>query len=101
MDNTRAKQRTRTITQEYVWVAIKHTTTYNYSPCRVLHKYAGFILDNEMGEHLEYRHLIKHLKYKETWSHSYDNEIGRLAQGVLERVKGTDMRVSITKTDVP
>ena len=78
-DNTRGKQRRWTITQEYALVTMVHTTTYNYSPHKLLHEYAGFILDEEAGEHLEYRHLIKHPKYKETLSHSYGNEIKRLA----------------------
>ncbi len=37
------------------------------------------MLDDETGDLLEYRHLIKHPKYKDTWSKSFGTEIRRLA----------------------
>ena len=95
-DNTRAKQRTQTLTQEYALVATELT-----NPHKLLNEYAGSILDEDTGELLEYRHLTKHPKYKETWSHSYGNEIRRLVQGMLGRVNSIDTIFFINKIDVP
>ena len=36
----------------------------------------------EQGELLEYRHLIANPKTRATWTHSYGNKLGRLAQGL-------------------
>jgi hypothetical protein len=36
-------------------------------------------LDNESGNLLEYRHLMKHPKYKDVWTKSFRTEIRRLA----------------------
>ncbi len=41
--------------------------------------FAFAVLDDDSGDLLEYRHLIKHLKYKDTWSQSFGKEIRRLA----------------------
>ena len=35
-------------------------------------------LDNETGDLLEYRHLMKHPKYTDVWSNSFGKEIRRL-----------------------
>jgi hypothetical protein len=45
----------------------------------------------EQGKLLEYRHLIANPKTRATWTHYYGNELGRLAQGMPGRAKGTDM----------
>ena len=39
---------------------------------------------------MEYRHLIKSPEHKVTWTTSFSNELGRLAQGVGDRIKGTN-----------
>ena len=39
---------------------------------------------------MEYRHLIKSPTHKDTWTRSFANELGRLAQGVAQREKGTN-----------
>jgi hypothetical protein len=36
------------------------------------------VLDDETGNLLEYRHLMKHPKYKDTWLKSFGTEIHRL-----------------------
>ena len=46
-------------------------------------------MDNN-GEMLEYRHLINRPEYGEVWGKLYGNEIGRLAQGMHNRVEDTD-----------
>ncbi len=48
-------------------------------PLQFLCDLAYAVLDNDTGNLLEYRHLIKHPKYKDTWSNSFGNEIRRLA----------------------
>ena len=50
---------------------------------------------------MEYRHLIVNPRYRALWSKSYGNEIGRLAQGMPVRVKGTDTIFFIEKTNIP
>jgi len=50
-------------------------------PLKLLCEMAGAIMDAN-GEMLEYRHLIKRPEYRDIWSKSYGNEIGRLAQGM-------------------
>jgi hypothetical protein len=37
------------------------------------------VLDNETGNLLKYRHLMKHPKYKDVWTKSFGTEIRRLA----------------------
>jgi hypothetical protein len=44
----------------------------------------------KQGKLLEYRHLISNPKTRATWTHSYGSQLGRLAQGMPGRAKGTD-----------
>ena len=55
----------------------------------------------ENGELLEYRHLIANPKTRATWTHSYGNELGRLAQGMPGWAKGTDTIFFIPRHMVP
>ena len=48
-------------------------------PLQFLCDFAYAVLDDDTGDLLEYRHLIKHPKYKDTWSQSFGKEIRRLA----------------------
>ncbi len=64
-------------------------------------EYANEIFDDETGKLLKYRKLISHPKYREVWMHSSANEFGRLAQGVGNRIKGTDTIFFIFKHKVP
>ena len=50
---------------------------------------------------MEYRHLIGDPKYREIWVQAYVNELGRLAQGMEGRVKGTKTIFFIPKEDLP
>ena len=40
--------------------------------------FAGAIIDDEIGKSLEFFHLIKMDKYRETWMKSFTNELGSL-----------------------
>jgi hypothetical protein len=55
----------------------------------------------EGGELLEYKQLIANPKTRATWTHSYGNEIGRLAQGMPGRNTGTNTIIFIHKNQVP
>jgi hypothetical protein len=48
-------------------------------PLQFLCDLAHAVLDNETGNLLEYRHLIKHPKYKDVWTKSFGTEIRHLA----------------------
>jgi hypothetical protein len=48
-------------------------------PVTVIKDFASAVLDEETGDLLEYRHLLKHPKYKDIWSKSFGTEIRRLA----------------------
>ena len=41
--------------------------------------YANAVIDNETGEIMEYRHLLKSPKHRERWQRSFSKEIRRLA----------------------
>ena len=51
--------------------------------------FAGAVADPDTGKQLEYRDLIAQAETKPTWSKSFANEIGRLAQGI-RNIKGTN-----------
>jgi hypothetical protein len=59
------------------------------------------VLNEDTGELMEYRHLIKDPKYSTTWRKAYGKELGRLAQGIPGLVQGTNTIVFIAKDDVP
>jgi hypothetical protein len=50
---------------------------------------------------MEYRHLIKDPKDKTTWQRSFANKVGRLAQGIVDREKGTNTVFFIPHHEVP
>jgi len=64
------------------------------SPLQFLCDLANAVLDDDTGDLLEYRHLIKHPKYKDTWSNSFEKEIRLLATT-------TETIFFINKTDIP
>ena len=65
------------------------------------------ITDPESGKQLEYRHLGKNHKTKQTWNISGANEFGRLMQGIGigdkdgKRVQGTNTIFFINKKNIP
>ena len=48
-------------------------------PLQFLCDLAYAVLDDETGDLLKYRHLMKHPKYKDVWTKSFGTEIRRLA----------------------
>jgi len=55
----------------------------------------------EGGELLEYKQLIANPKTRATWTHSYGNELGQLAQGMPGCNTGTNTIKFIHKNQVP
>ena len=51
---------------------------------------AHAVLDQETGELLECRRLLKHPRFKDVWNRSAADKFGRLAQGIGGKIKGTD-----------
>ena len=51
------------------------------------------VIDEETGQLIEYRQLLKQPKYANTWTTSYSNEMGHLCQGIGRNTKGTGKRV--------
>ena len=70
-------------------------------PLQVLCEIAGAVMDDETGELMEYKQLMKHVKYRQTWGRAFGNEIGRLAQGIPGRVKGTNTFFFIEQNQIP
>jgi hypothetical protein len=62
---------------------------------------AHAVLHPTTGEVMEYKALSTNPTTKDTWIRSYANELGRLAQGVGNRFKGTDTIFFIPFNDVP
>ena len=62
--------------------------------------FAGAVIDEDIGKALEYRDLIKKDKYRDIWSTSLENELGRLSQGI-RNVKGTNTILFISKSEIP
>ena len=62
---------------------------------------AHAVLDQETGELLEYRQLLKHPKFRDVWNRSASDEFGRLAQGIGGRIKGTDTIRFVHKHEIP
>ena len=50
---------------------------------------------------MEHRHLMKRPKYKDDWSYSFGNEVGRLYQGMPGQNDGTNTMFFTEKDEVP
>jgi hypothetical protein len=58
------------------------------------------VTDMTTGQQLEYRQLLHQPNLKPIWERVFANELGRLAQGVLD-IKGTDTIVFIPPSYIP
>ncbi len=87
--NTRQQQENRTLTQDFMLQCMEipgYTAPFTPQqaasrkyPLQFLCDLAYTVLDDETGDLLEYRHLMKHPKYKDVWTKSFGTEIRRLA----------------------
>ena len=64
------------------------------------HEKVNTVIDMDMGKLLEYCQVLCHPKFKDDWNILAANEFGRLAQGVGEQVKGTNMIYFINKAEI-
>jgi hypothetical protein len=62
---------------------------------------ANSVINEETGASLEYRHLIKDASTFNIWNEASANEFGRLAQGVGNRVDGSNTIFFIPRQAVP
>ena len=62
--------------------------------------FEGAVIDEDTGEALEYRDLTEKEKYRDIWSTSLANQLGRLAQNI-NGVKGTNTIFFIPKSEIP
>ena len=100
-ENTRQQHRSRTITQDCAYhlmetqapPSAQQASSRTY-PLQFLCDWAHSILDDDTGDLLEYRHLMKHPKYKDTWTKSFSKEIRRLATT-------TETIFFLTKPEIP
>ena len=58
-------------------------------------------MDEETGDLLEYRHLVKHPNNKKVWGGALGKEVGRLDQGLPIIVEGTNTLNFIFKNEIP
>jgi hypothetical protein len=70
-------------------------------PMQFLCEIAGAVMDEDTGDMLEYRHLVKIPKYRVVWTKAFGKEIGRLAQRQKGVVEGTNALYFIPYADVP
>jgi hypothetical protein len=77
---------------------LQQFTSKQASACKYLLQFlcdfAYSVLDDKTGDLLEYRHLLKHPKYKDVWSQSFGKEIQRLAMA-------TETIAFLTKKQIP
>jgi hypothetical protein len=87
--NTRQQPKGRTNTQDYLFHMMdipgltkpfsnQQAASRTY-PLKFLCDFASAVLDNKTGDLLEYRHLLRHPKYRDVWSKSFGTDIRRLA----------------------
>eukprot|EP00957_Ditylum_brightwellii_P207272 15352232-Ditylum_brightwellii.AAC.1 len=73
--------------------AVQHMALQEYKVNAVINELAGISI--------EYKNLIKSEKHRMTWEQSCANEFGRLAQGVGDRIQGTNTMLFIPRHKVP
>ncbi len=62
--------------------------------------FIGTIINDDTGNVLEYRHLMKKEKHKNVWAHSFTNKLKQLFQGI-RNIPNTDTSFFIPKLHVP
>ena len=63
--------------------------------------YANNVFDADSGKLLKYRQLLTNPRYQLVWNTSSANEFGSMAQGVGNRIKGTNTIFFVHKHQVP
>jgi hypothetical protein len=74
----------------------------SFAPRQTMPKHmANSVINEETGASLEYRHLINDTSTFTIWNEAAANEFGRLAQGVGERITGSNTLFFIQRQAVP
>ena len=81
-----------------IYIKEKYSMQHTYN---VPSHLCNAIIDPKSGKSLEFRHLIQNPATQKIWNKSFANELGRLADGVSDRVKGTNTIKFIPKSLVP
>ena len=63
--------------------------------------YANNVFDADSGKMLKYWQLLNDPQHQAVWGTLSANELGRLAQGIGNRIKGTDTIFFVHKQQVP
>jgi hypothetical protein len=63
----------------------------------VAHHFIRAVINDKIGNMLEYRHLVKNKSTRALWETSFANKIGRLFQGI-RHLKGTNRLLHLTDT---
>ena len=58
------------------------------------------VLNEETGKLMEYRHIMKNLKYRQLYATYYSKELGLLAQRMPGKAEGTNTIFFIDKSDI-
>ena len=90
---TTSRRTTRSVTQELLMSTIE----IENNPIDTINA----ILNPDTGQLMEYRHLKADPNYQSAWGISYGNELGRLFQGMPNRVKGTNTAYFVHSDDIP
>ena len=94
------RSRTTTVTSDQPRYPLRSRSWGHRALAAFLHQ-ANPVFNPKTGKEMEYRHLIQDPEYKWVWTKSFANELGRLAQGVGNRIEGTNTITFIAYTDVP
>ena len=70
-------------------------------PLQLFCELAGAVLDEETGDLLEYRHIVKQPNHKKVWGGAFGKEVGRLAQGLPGIVEGIDTVNFLFTNEIP
>ena len=104
--NTRARTKAfRSVTEEAMLACIDiaqlHLAPQALASRRFPLEMINAVLNEDTGELMEYRALMRHPRYRTLYAQSYAKELGRLAQGIPGVVKGTNTIFFINKGEVP
>ena len=102
-------RRTRSQTAALASVITPAQEAQRRYPTRFLQSLAMPVLEKTFGQSLQYLQLSKHPKFAHIWNTYYDNELGRIFQGIgkgskgpkSQRVEGTNTFRLIKFEDIP
>ena len=85
----------------YIIADHSHKTPEGMTYHQYLNIKGNSIIDDKTGGSLQYRHIIKRDKHKNTWLKSFSNKLVILVQGVGYILKGINTIVSLQHEKIP